>query len=76
MSLPPDLLRAAEEGIAARYGHSTLAGRAYDLGEPASRAEFIERVARDWIAVTEHLSVPELDNLLWYLEDPDNKEVD
>jgi len=74
--IPPLLLKAAENAINARYGHATLAGRAYDMSEPKSRAEFTEKLARDWMAVTDNLTVADLDELVWYLEDPNNKESD
>lgn len=76
MSLPESLLRAVGAAISDRYGHSTLVGRAYDISEPKSLSELVERTAKDWLAVTHNLSVHELDNLLWYLEDPDSKESD
>lgn len=75
-SVPASLLQAAENAVNSRYGHTTLAGRAYDLSEPVSRAAFTEQLARDWMAVTDHLTVADLDEVIWFLEDPDNKESD
>lgn len=45
------LRTAVESAIATRYAHCTLVGRAYDLGEPASRAELVERMVEDFRAV-------------------------
>lgn len=52
-----DLLDIAVRSfIEEEYGRSTLVGRAYDLSNPSSKEELVERLRRNYLGVLKHIN--------------------